>query len=140
MLTGGDSDRVIRIAQIYSLLRRLGFRIANGPGTAEHQSVSQTGRICFVLPVILEEQADTLFWQDVCGLQTCRVYGIKRRVLIETGVGGNLPLVVTDHAKLQKLGEILLQWQDLTNPPLVRERLPRSNVRSVLVAADGPAT
>src|SRR5664279_4539121 len=91
-----------------------------------------------VLPVILEEQADTLFWQDVGGLQTCRVYGIKRRVLIETAVGGDLPLVVADHTKLQKLGEILLQWQDLTNPPLVRERLYWSNVRSVLIAVRFP--
>jgi hypothetical protein len=40
-------------------------------------------------------------------------------------VGGHLPLVVPDHAQLQKLSLILLEGQNLLNTPLDCECLPR---------------
>jgi len=95
--------------------------------------VSQRVRGRLVLTFLVEKEAEILDRKNVVELTANRVDRIIRQYAGGPGnfadgegatVGGDLPLVVTDHAQLQQLAHVLLEGKNLRNAPFIGEGLP----------------
>ena len=82
-----------------------------------------------ILILKLEKEIQCFFRSDKSDLTADRIHRVVRERICpnvkgnEATVAGQLPLVISDYAKLQQRAEILLQRKDLPQSPLYCERL-----------------